>query len=89
MLLARRRPVSVSASLKERGSKRGQRADAPSFHPRGLRSERCGVGESSTLVPQRERPLYPMVPQRKRPPAARGSVVLPGPSTPAAVARWV
>ncbi len=44
----------------------------PLTNPRGLQSERCDVEESSTLVPQRGRPLCTTVPHRM-PPAARGS----------------
>jgi len=56
--------LAVERCLKERVSKRGHGVGCPLTNPRGLQSERCDVRESSTLVPQRGRPLLTTVPHR-------------------------
>ena len=59
--LARRRPsrreMSEGVRVQARTTYR-----MPLTNPRGLRSERCRLRESSTLVPQSGRPLCPTVP---------------------------
>ncbi len=70
--LARRRPGRREISEGVRLQAADEVPDVPSPDARGLQCKRCGVGESSTLVPQRERPLCLTVPHWKRPPAAKG-----------------
>ncbi len=82
--LARRRPGRREMSEGVRVQTRTTCRMPPHLDTRGWQSERCGLRESSTRVPQRGRALCTTVPHGS---ASGGKGVRP--LTPAAVARWV
>ena len=63
--LARRRPSRRALSEARGFQTRTTCRMPPHLRSRGLQRERCGVRESSTLVPQSSRPSFARVPHRR------------------------